>query len=971
MRKSLWAILVLLLWLAIGGNVWSQAVVVPDFADFDSSIMRPSREVRLRWMDDYERAPVAITDKEIELRLTDAQAQRVDTSVNLLSNLQYTPNQRSQGSCGNCWVWASGGILEIALNVQNGIKDRLSIQFLNSCKMDEYACCGGNPSMFASWYAGKGFSIPWSNTNASYQDSFKLCSDNASAVLCGSIGTTPSYPITSIQAQVIQTMDVGQSTAIANVKNILNQNRGIYFGFSLATQADWNAFQNFWVNQSESTFWNPDDYCGHTWVEGQGGGHGVLIVGYNDEDPNPANHYWIVLNSWGTAGGGRPNGLFRLPMYMNYDCTIHESGFDWYSREFWTLNVTFNPSAQPKPNLTPYTPPGWSDKIVVSTSPGTHIDSNPLYATDTLYVDWAVINDSDAAITSRFYVALYVDGVFKTTWYWDSFNAHAVGTINDYSIGSLSAGGHTIKIVVDSTGAINENNESDNEYTKVIMVLAETISTPSKPTGPTSGNIVTNYAYSTGGSSSNFGHSIEYRFDWGDATYSNWSSSMSATKSWSSPGTYAVKAQARCATHTTVESNWSGGLSVTISPETVSSPSIPSGTANGVITVGYDYSTGGSVSNLGHPVEYRFDWGDATYSNWSSSMSATKSWSSPGTYAVKAQARCATHTAVESNWSGGLSVTISGEAVSTPSIPSGTANGIITVGYDYSTGGSVSNLGHPVEYRFDWGDGTYSNWSSSMSVSKSWSSPGTYAVKAQARCANDTNTISNWSPELAVDITAPIALQSPSNEAIFNVCSLYSLPTFSWTIEEVFKSYEIQFSSDENFVSSTTVKVKVSRTVTQKIVTSTTWKKIMLIPGESGGKLYWRLVGKRADKTIFTSEVRSIVIESPQTVGSPNISNTQKNSFPMLSWDNQCNTRFIVWFGSDSNFTKKIGFTSNIKNPNDNNGVSEKLLTRTQWTGVRNLVEDVSNSLIYWYVESFDKLNRNAETEVMSFVLMD
>ena len=433
--------------------------------------------------------------------------------------------------------------------------------------------------MFASWYDGQGLAIPWSNTNASYQDGSRRCSNHASSVSCGSIGTAPNYSITSIQAQVIQTMGVGQSAAIANIKNILNQNRGIYFGLHLADQTGWNAFQNFWGSHSESTLWNPDGYCGQTWVEGQGGGHGVLIVGYNDEAADPANRYWIALNSWGTAGGNRPNGIFLLPMYMNYDCKIQESGFDWYSREFWTLDVTFNSSVEPKPNLTPYKPLGWSDKIVVSTSTGTHTDSSPLYTTDTLYVDLAVINDSDVPITSRFYVALYVDGALKTTWYWDSFNAHAEGNANDYPIGSLGAGIHTIKIVVDSTGAIDESNEGDNEYTKVITVLEfETVSIPSKPSGPTSGYTGTIYTYTTGGSSSNLGHSIQYRFYWGDGTYSTWSSAASATKSWSSPGTYAVKAQARCATHPSVESNWSGVLSVNISPETVSPPSLPSGT---------------------------------------------------------------------------------------------------------------------------------------------------------------------------------------------------------------------------------------------------------------------------------------------------------------------------------------------------------------------------------------------------------
>lgn len=72
-------------------------------------------------------------------------------------------------------------------------------------------------------------------------------------------------------------------------------------------------------------------------------------------------------------------------------------------------------SAFALPNLLPYQPSGWSDKIVVSTVTGTSTDSSPLTTADTLYVDWAVANFGDAAAGS-FATSLYVDGVFKTSW---------------------------------------------------------------------------------------------------------------------------------------------------------------------------------------------------------------------------------------------------------------------------------------------------------------------------------------------------------------------------------------------------------------------------------------------------------------------------------------------------------------------------------------------------------------------------
>ena len=73
-------------------------------------------------------------------------------SVNLLSYLPYIPSQRDQGWCGNCWVWASTGALEIDHNVDYGVRDRLSIQYFNS-KYNKArsgnACSGGWPYTFA------------------------------------------------------------------------------------------------------------------------------------------------------------------------------------------------------------------------------------------------------------------------------------------------------------------------------------------------------------------------------------------------------------------------------------------------------------------------------------------------------------------------------------------------------------------------------------------------------------------------------------------------------------------------------------------------------------------------------------------------------------------------------------------------------------------------------------------------------
>ena len=350
MKKSIvWVILILFFLIALGGNVWSSEDA--DLIDYPRyPIMRPDPASLVDLLDQYNFSEEAYIDEGIASSLKENAENNVSASKSLLSYLQYTPSERNQGSCGNCWVWGGTGVMEVNLNVNKGIKNRLSIQYLNSCRSG-YACCGGSLSGFADWYNTQKKTIPWSNTKASFQDGSRNCDSGSSAVSCGSISTSTSYPISSISSVKISTQGVSQSTAIANIKNVLNQNKAVEFAFWLANSTDWNNFFNFWDHQSESAVWDPDtNLCGHTWNSSTGGGHSVVIVGYDDAATTP---YWLVLNSWGTAGGGRPSGLFRMKMNMNYGCTMYESSSWWYSRQFSTLNMAW---ADPSIAITSPTP---------------------------------------------------------------------------------------------------------------------------------------------------------------------------------------------------------------------------------------------------------------------------------------------------------------------------------------------------------------------------------------------------------------------------------------------------------------------------------------------------------------------------------------------------------------------------------------------------------------------------------------
>jgi hypothetical protein len=174
-------------------------------------------------------------------------------------------------------------------------------------------------------------------------------------------------------------------------------------------------------------------------------------------------------------------------------------------------------------------------------------------------------------------------------------------------------------------------------------------------------------------------------------------------------------------------------------------------------------------------------------------MIASHSWASSGTYKVKAQARCAAHDSIISPWSKTLSVTV--ETVSAPRTPSGITSGTAGVGSVYSTGDSTSGSGHPVQYLFDWGNGTDSGWLpvGKTSASKSWALPGGYRVRAKARCSTHNLIISDWSSGLEVSMHK-ITVVRPNGGEVIPSGSRY---TIEWTAAADDKvSYKILYSTD-------------------------------------------------------------------------------------------------------------------------------------------------------------------------------
>jgi hypothetical protein len=141
----------------------------------------------------------------------------------------------------------------------------------------------------------------------------------------------------------------------------------------------------------------------------------------------------------------------------------------------------------------------------------------------------------------------------------------------------------------------------------------------------------------------------------------------------------------------------------------VSTPSSPAGPAEGGLGVSYGFATGGSACNLGHDVEYRFDWDDGSMSVWSSATTASHAWQAAGVYSVRAQARCSFEPSVVSDWSTVKQVVISASAgpytLQILSAPGGTTNPV-PGSYPYGAGGLASIAASPNPgYRFSYWEG--------------------------------------------------------------------------------------------------------------------------------------------------------------------------------------------------------------------------------------------------------------------------
>ncbi len=304
--------------------------------------------------------------------------------------------------------------------------------------------------------------------------------------------------------------------------------------------------------------------------------------------------------------------------------------------------------------------------------------------------------------------------------------------------------------------------------------------TPSIPSGPTTGYSGVFYSFITKASNPSGGQ-IRYTFDWGDGTAATTclvdpDCPITVANKWAvASGSKAFDVRVKAIDEKGIESGWSRPLSITITNNEAptnsppSAPSTPTGSTSGDSGSSYTYSTRATDPD-GDRVKYTFDWGDGSTSVTSlvssgSTASTSHSWTVPSgsTRTFSVRSRATDEKGLDSDWSRPLSVTITGPAPvnnppAAPSTPSGSTSGDSGSSYTYSTR-TTDPDGDRVKYTFDWGDGSTSVTSlvssgSTASTSHSWTVPSgsTRTFSVRSRATDEKGLDSDWSRPLSVTI---------------------------------------------------------------------------------------------------------------------------------------------------------------------------------------------------------------------------
>ncbi len=234
---------------------------------------------------------------------------------------------RNQGNCGSCWAFATAGIMESAIMIEDQLNIDLSEQYLVSCNTKGWGCNGG-------WWAHDYHQNPGAVLESCfpYQAIDAICKSDC------------PYPYKIINwGYVDPDNDIPSVEAL---KTALYQ----YGPLAVAVAVDsyFQAYTGGIFDRSYNSSVN----------------HGVVLVGWND-----AEQYWIIKNSWGISWG--ESGYMRIG--YNVSKIGYGASYVIYKGILPQPTPSINPSTAPTPTLTPYP----TSSVIPSPSPSLNPTPTP------------------------------------------------------------------------------------------------------------------------------------------------------------------------------------------------------------------------------------------------------------------------------------------------------------------------------------------------------------------------------------------------------------------------------------------------------------------------------------------------------------------------------------------------------------------------------------------------------------------
>lgn len=188
-------------------------------------------------------------------------------------NGNWVTSVKDQGACGSCWAFATVGVLESLVKIERNVQTDIDLSEETLVHCSGAGDCDGGYMNSAAEFLRK--------TGAPREECYPYSATDGSCTPCpGWMGKTVRVASWRAYSKASKTtlqnaLQAGPLAVYMEVySDLYNYRSGIY-------------------ERTASSVYK--------------GGHGVLLVGYNDSEG-----YWICKNSWGASWG--ENGFFRIRM---------------------------------------------------------------------------------------------------------------------------------------------------------------------------------------------------------------------------------------------------------------------------------------------------------------------------------------------------------------------------------------------------------------------------------------------------------------------------------------------------------------------------------------------------------------------------------------------------------------------------------------------------------------------------------